>query len=970
MDRNNLSGQVLGERYRIDDLLGQGGMSAVYKAYDPNLRRVVAVKTIHTHLADDPRFLVRFEEEAAAVAQLRHPNIVQVFDFNHDGDLYYMVQELLPGETLQDRLQRLNEANRRIPTAEAIRYALNICDAVGYAHLHGMIHRDIKPANIMLDTQGQAILMDFGIVKITGSERHTATGAVLGTALYLPPEMIRGKVPDARSDLYSLGVTLYEMVSGQPPFDADSAMTLMMMHLQEPVPDLRRLRPDLPEGLTAVIEKSLAKDRDDRYGSMAEMTAALKVVQDQIEAGIETPAAQVESAVSLPDQIEQPRASEPAPAPSQAKTEPMFAASGGNAVSAGDASSWWQRSRVMLWIVGAAILLAVVAAGVLLAGPFLGSGGEEPTSTPAAGTGVVLALARDANCLLGPATDYPAVAQLGEGQRLQVLGISADEAWWNVVHPEDPADACWLPTDAAQVSGDISTLSLVEAPPLPAATSSPSVVIQQITTDQENRYVVDYLTAGFTEKIPGTHLHFFFNIFSPEQIGLSGTGDRLTYGGPSPFTGYAVAGRPAEATELCVVVANPDHSVLLESASCFPLPGIGGDVREEPPASGTAEVVALGTSSPTEAAPSYSYGGQTQEATAAAPASTPEELTPTTLPPSPTSAPATATNPPPTPTSAPATATGPPPTPTPVPATATNPPPMDEPAGPQFGRLAFTSWRDGNPEIYVVNLAGGNLMRLTNNEFNDWLPDWTPDGSRIAFTSNRQEGYDTWAMNGDGGGQTRFLSTPAWDDYPRWAPDGQRLAFATTGTTEGVANSEIHVRGPDGGLSRLTDTVAEDQWPDWSPDGRIIFAEGFKGSGDWDLYVMNGDGSGRSLWLGGPACDIQPTWSPDGRWVAFIRNAADTNGNGVADEEDAGDLWVAQADGSGLRQLTQSQWVMTPAWSPDSQWIAFAQVRDSNNNGRSDLQDAADIWAIPLGGGEPVLLVQSPSRDSDPSWAR
>jgi len=224
-------------------------------------------------------------------------------------------------------------------------------------------------------------------------------------------------------------------------------------------------------------------------------------------------------------------------------------------------------------------------------------------------------------------------------------------------------------------------------------------------------------------------------------------------------------------------------------------------------------------------------------------------------------------------------------------------------------------------------------------------------------------------MNGDGGAPARLVSTSAWDDYPRWAPDGQRLALATTAETDGVANSEIHVSRPGGELLRLTNSRAENQWPDWSPDGRILYAEGFKGTGDWDLVVIHGDGSGRSQWLAGPTCDIQPAWSPDGQWVAFIRNAHDSNGNGVVDEEDAGDLWVARADGSGPRQLTFGPWTVTPAWSPDSRWIAVAQLRDSNDNGRSDVQDAADIWAVPLGGGDSVPLVQSPSRDSDPSWA-
>ena len=302
---------------------------------------------------------------------------------------------------------------------------------------------------------------------------------------------------------------------------------------------------------------------------------------------------------------------------------------------------------------------------------------------------------------------------------------------------------------------------------------------------------------------------------------------------------------------------------------------------------------------------------------------------------------------------------------TPLPPTDAPPPPTRPPTA-HFGRLAFTSNRHGNLEIYVVNLTSGNVARLTNNNANDWLPDWSPDGARIAFTSHRRGSYDLWSMDGSGGGQGPLVATGAWDDYARWDPDGRRLALSTT--AEG--NSEIHVRQANGQLTRLTFTPAEDQWPDWAPDGRIIYTEGFKGSSNWDIFTMNGDGGQRQVWLGGPACDVQPTWSPDGQWVAFLRISRDTNGNGAVDEEDMGDVWVARANGSDPRSLTANAWARTPAWSPDSRWVAFTQLLDSNSNGRNDEQDTSDIWAVPLDGRDRVALVQGPHRDGDPSWAR
>lgn len=276
-------GQTLGGRYEIESVLGQGGMSAVYKATDPNLQRTVAVKLIHAHLSSDPEFVRRFEQEAAAVAQLRHPNIIQVYDFNHDDDQYYMVLEFVPGDTLRERLKALSSAHQQLPLPDVIHIMATVCDAVAYAHGRGMIHRDLKPPNVMLTPKGDPILMDFGVAKMLGGTHHTATGAIIGTAKYMSPEQAKGERPDERSDIYALGVMLYEMVAGQAPFEADTSVAVLMKHVNEPVPDIRLIQRDAPDQLVAIIGKALAKKPDDRYRSAVTMAAALRSINLQAD---------------------------------------------------------------------------------------------------------------------------------------------------------------------------------------------------------------------------------------------------------------------------------------------------------------------------------------------------------------------------------------------------------------------------------------------------------------------------------------------------------------------------------------------------------------------------------------------------------------------------------------------------------------------------------------------------------------
>ena len=197
-------GRTFNDRYEILEQLGSGGMSSVYKANDPNLDRVVAIKIIHPHLSGSDDFIRRFRAEAQSVAQLRHPNIVQVFDFDTSDGVAYIVFEYVPGENLQERLARMAEQGRVMPPEEVTSISSQIAGALDDAHGRGLVHRDVKPANILLNVHGDAMLADFGIVKITDDVQHTATGAVVGTARYMSPEQIKGAQLDGRSDLYSL----------------------------------------------------------------------------------------------------------------------------------------------------------------------------------------------------------------------------------------------------------------------------------------------------------------------------------------------------------------------------------------------------------------------------------------------------------------------------------------------------------------------------------------------------------------------------------------------------------------------------------------------------------------------------------------------------------------------------------------------------------------------------------------------
>ena len=269
---------LLAERYLLHSAIARGGMATVWRARDEVLARTVAVKILHPHLSDDESFLERFRREAYAAARLTHPNIVSIYDTGfdrdeHEGERHYIVMEYCGGGTLAGMAK---DSGGRLPPEQLGEIAIAVCDALEYAHASGIIHRDIKPANVLRSETGALKVGDFGIAKAAADAGDiTTTGTILGTVTYLSPEQARGEEPDARSDLYSLGIVLYEQLVGRVPFQADSQVATALMHLNDVPPPPRSIVPSVPKELEGVVMKALAKEPDDRYGSAGEMRDAL-----------------------------------------------------------------------------------------------------------------------------------------------------------------------------------------------------------------------------------------------------------------------------------------------------------------------------------------------------------------------------------------------------------------------------------------------------------------------------------------------------------------------------------------------------------------------------------------------------------------------------------------------------------------------------------------------------------------------
>ncbi len=358
-------GQMLGP-YRIISQVGRGGMANVYKAYQPSVDRYVAIKVLPSQLAESKEFATRFHQEARIIAMLEHPHILPVFDYGESDGVAYFVMRYLDAGTLRDRM----EVGRPLPLNEIDRIFTQLAEALSYAHAHGVVHRDLKPANALIDSYGNIFLTDFGIAKLleSASPRLTQTDAIMGTPAYISPEQAQGNPVDQRSDIYSLGIILYEMATGRVPFVADTPLAVLFKHISDPLPPPSSVKSDIAEPIEQVILKALAKDPQDRFATASDFVAAWKHALEQMHAPRPAPE-------PAPPTIVHPEPPPPVK-PMDIKPTPTKKAETKSSTPVG-----W----IVGCLVGACVLFAIAGLGVLALNrnnmPFLNSATNTPLPT-------------------------------------------------------------------------------------------------------------------------------------------------------------------------------------------------------------------------------------------------------------------------------------------------------------------------------------------------------------------------------------------------------------------------------------------------------------------------------------------------------------------------------------------------------------------------------------------------------------